>query len=146
MIRPDLVQSGLIAHLKTKTAVTDLLSSTGDIKEDQWQGRDFVYPAIRFGNIALIPQTDNSCELYSLDLAWYVFSEKPSSWEADKISGIINAELNNAQFSVSVTDGDGEIYDLQFYLRTIQIQPAERIDERTWKSVVVQIGRVSNPT
>lgn len=137
-MRPDLVQSALIGYLKTKTEVTTLLTTdTNEIRENQWQGRDFSYPAIRFHNVSLKPDTRGNCNSFLAEITWMVFSEKPSSWEADKISGIISQVLHDKQF----------MYEgILIYLRTINISPADRKDERTWQSEVRMSGSVSQPT
>lgn len=138
MIRPDLVQSAAIAYLKTIPEIIAELSSDitlgVEIREDQWQGRDFIYPAIRLMNISLKPSSSTNCGLYEIQMNWIVFAEEPSSWRSDKIAGIISSVLHNKQWSNS---------NLLFYLRTLDITPAIRKDERTWQSVVQMIGTVS---
>lgn len=135
-MRPDLLQSALIAYLKTKTEVTTLLvRDDAEIREDQWQGRDFVYPAIRFNNISLRPDFSGNCNLYNLEVSWLVYSEEPSSWEADKIAGIISLVLHNKQI----------VYEnISIYLRTLEVRSANRKDERTWQSEVKMLGVCSN--
>ena len=48
MIDNDDIQAGLVAYLKAQTTtIVALLDSSGEIKEDQWQGTTFLYPAVR---------------------------------------------------------------------------------------------------
>ena len=134
-MRPDLIQSALIAYLKTKTEVTSLLvRDDAEIREDQWQGRNFVYPAVRYNNLALRPDISGNCNLFNIELSWLVYSEEPSSWEADKIAGIISLVLHDKQIVYSGTS---------VYLRTMEIRPADRKDERTWQSEVKMLGTCS---
>lgn len=131
-LRNDLVQGALIDYLKTKTDVTNLLTTANEIREDQWQGRDFVYPNIRCRLISNVPFDD--CNLADITLSWEVYSEEASSYQADKICGKIRTVLHNKSF-----DSNG----LHFNLRSTDLIPAIRSDEKTWRSEALFTGNVS---
>lgn len=127
------VQAALVAYLKSKTVLVSELSTTEDIKEDQWQGTEFIYPAVRVRIISSIPKEVN-CDWWEITLGIQVFSEQASSEEADEIAGIINTVLHNKGFTSQ---------SLHFYLRTTNLVPAIRSDTRTWRSEVLMSGMVS---
>lgn len=131
--RPDLVKQGLIDYLQSKTEVTSELSSSDEIRENQYQSTEFVYPNIRLDG-SMIPEENANCNRYSLDISWLVFSEEASSAQANKIAGIISNVLHGKSFSQG---------GLQFSLTTTDIAFASRRDERTWIATVRQRGLVS---
>ena len=47
MIGNHILQASLIADLKAASAITTLLASSGEVRELQYQGADFAYPALR---------------------------------------------------------------------------------------------------
>jgi len=133
-LRNDLVQGALIDYLKTKSDVTDELKTPGsdEIREDQWQGRDFDYPCIR---LRLISNTiDTDCNRNNITLSWEAYSEESSSYEADRISGIIRSVLHNKSFSQN---------GLHFSLWSTDLVPAIRRDKRTWRSECLMRGTVT---
>jgi len=133
-LRNDLVQGALVDYLKTKSDVTDLLpsASSDEIREDQWQGREFDYPNIRCRLISNI--IDELCNKAAITLSWEVYSEEASSYEADKICGKIRTVLHSKSFSSN---------DLHFNLRATNLVPAVRRDEKTWRAEVLMSGNVS---
>jgi hypothetical protein len=46
---PETFQSAWISSLKSKTAITSLLANAREIREIEWQGTDFDFPAVRVG-------------------------------------------------------------------------------------------------
>jgi hypothetical protein len=140
MKRNDEVQEALIAYLKSKTAIAAEVTfvdedgnSVIDIREDQFQGQSYSYPNIRLRLISNDPIDDN-CQHSLATYSWMVFSETPDSLQADYIAGIINAQLHDRQFSSN---------SIAFTSRTTSLVPAVRIDQRTWRSEVIQNAVVS---
>ena len=131
-IRNDQVQAALVAYAKGKSNITDQVTAD-EVREDQWQGTEFTYPNIRIRMIDNAPVAGKGCR-QDLELSWMVFTEDSSSLEADKIAGIISTELHTRQFSSN---------NFAFGLRTTNVVPAIRIDERTWRSEVLMSGTVS---
>jgi hypothetical protein len=135
-IRNDELQSTLVAYLKTIVAITNLLvtedNSIGskEIREDQWQGDNFFYPNIRVRIIGNVPDCPGS----DFTVSFMAFSQDFSSWEADKIAGIIGTSLNDKSFS------QGGIF---IHLRTTNLIPAVRSDLHTWRAECLMQGRAT---
>lgn len=134
MLRNDEIQTALIAKLKGNATIVALLSSSEDIKEDQWQGADFIYPAVRLQLNSNQPLAGGDCRHLRIGLSILVFSESDNSLEADKIAGIINNELHEKQFSSN---------GIAISLRTTNLIPAVKSDVRTWRSQILMTGIAS---
>ena len=128
----DEIQAALLAYIKSKTSITSVITST-EMREDQWQGTTFTYPAIRIRMISNVPSNTN-CNYNNISVSIMVFTEDASSQNDDKIAGIINETLHDKSF---VSNG------IAFYLRTTNLIPAFRSDIRTWRSEVLMNGIVS---
>ena len=129
MLSNDAIQSSIVAYLKSVTTITARIVST-EIREDQWQGRDFVYPNIRVRMISNNPKEPH-CGLSNISLSIMVFTEDASSHNADEIAGIINNAIHGKSFTSS---------GINLGLRTTNLVPAYRSDERTWRSEVLISG------
>jgi hypothetical protein len=143
MPRNDEIQSALVAYLKTVPAVTNLLmtvdnpTGTSEIREDQWQGTEFDYPNIRVRMISNVPLGNNyECAKSTFTVSFMAFSQDYSSWEADKIAGIISTSLIGKSF----TQGS-----ISIYLRTTNLIPAVRSDTHTWRAECLMQGTASKP-
>jgi hypothetical protein len=116
---------GIIAYLKSRTAITSLLYNDDpeEIKEFMWQGTVANYPGARLRiNPPVVPFAN--CNLINFSASVLVFSEKDSSAEADYIAGIIANTLRGAAFHSS---------GIAFTSRVTNLVPAIRQDERTWR-------------
>lgn len=133
MISNATVQAGLITYLKSKASVTVLLANTNgvEIREDQWQGNQFYYPAVRVRLDVQIP--DANCNMATMLIAIQCFSEADSSREADVIASAVNDVLHEKQF----TSGD-----VRYMLYSEGLVPAIRQDEQTWRSEALFRTRV----
>lgn len=129
MIRNDQIQTGIVSYLKGVATITAELSTSAEIREDQWQGRDFIYPNIRVRLISNSPQKDNrdGCD-HRVSIGIQVFSEQDSSQQADRIAGIIGTVLHGRSFSAN---------SLSFHSVVTNLVPAVRSDIRTWRSEVL---------
>lgn len=137
MFSDELIQADLIAKLKTLTSATSLLGDgVSGIKEAQWQGDTFLYPAVR------LDLEDNRyyfdeqarCNLTEIKFSVYVFSEERSSKQCSQIKGLLEAGLTGVGFS-----GTNARY---IELRLVDNVPAIREDERTWRSQLQYQTRV----
>jgi cytochrome c-type biogenesis protein CcmH/NrfG len=116
--------------LKADATINAQLSSIDEIRADQWQGSDFIYPNIRVRLISNRPLNSN-CNMTSITLGIQVYSEQDSEQEADRIAGIINNVLHGTSFIHS---------GIQIALTTTNLVPAIRSDARTWRSEVLMSG------
>ena len=128
------IQAAILAKLQSEAEVLAELSDTDEIREDQWQGTTFSYPAIRINLIFNRPIESTSCKGTQIRVGFEVYSEDASSQEADRISGIIQDALHDTPFSQA---------GLLIALRTNDLIPATRSNMRTWKSEVLMNGIVN---
>jgi hypothetical protein len=132
MIDNEDIQETIIARLKADATLVALLTNGGanEIREDQWQGRDFAYPCIRVDIVRQTPLLDmGPCEWSRLDFIIQCFSEKDSSLEVMQISSAIKASLHKKHFS-----GTG----FRFFLcKVTSLDGPKRTGERVWRSPVV---------
>lgn len=138
MQRNDLIQSAIVAYLKSQATVLAELKDTNEIREDQWQGSTFTYPNIRVRLISNIP-LENNCDGSTVVMSILAFSEESSSHEADKIAGIINMALCGSN-----EKGKSFVYQsIRFSTFPNNLIPAIRQDKNTWRSEVLIRATVS---
>ena len=131
-IRNNTIQAAFVAYLKSKIALTSVLANANEIRENTWKGTEFKYPNVR------VDLTDNKpgdigCP-QGIGVTLQVFSEKPSSLEADDIAGIIVDILHGIQFKQGT---------LNIALDATNVKPAIAIGETLWRSDVIMSGWVS---
>ena len=93
----ETAQAAWIAYLKSKTQLTSLLSSSLQVKETQYQGDVFDYPAVRV-SIDYFPSV-NGCGTDDIDVFIDVFSEEKSSKQAAHIAAVLNTILQKHPFT-----------------------------------------------
>lgn len=127
MISNNIIQAALIAKLKADSAIVASLDNSSQIKEAQWQGTDFSYPAVRL-NIGTQSNDRRSpfCNFGYVPFTIRVFSEMKSSMEADTIMGLINTQLHG-----SYAIGTGMILN---NIECLGLIGAIRIGEQLWQS------------
>lgn len=134
------IQKNVVAHLKTITTLiaelTAFDSSADEIRENEWQGTEFVYPNIRVRMIRNIPDGDTAdCNGSQVEVGIMVFTQDYSSLEADKIAGIISSSLHGKTYIAN---------NVELFLRTTNIIPAVRSDRTTWRSECLMLGHAAN--
>jgi len=124
MLSNNEIQAAWVAYLK---ANANIIAQVGieEIREDNWQGREFTYPNIRVRLISNEPEAGRDCNLHSVIISTMVFSEDPFSRQADTITGIINDELHDYQFVSN---------NISFGVRSSNLVPALRSDANTWRA------------
>lgn len=129
MISNATIQKALIAKLKANSALTTLLGGDTEVREQQWQGRDFTYPAIRVNLIQQLPMFSmDPCSWFSLTFSVYSLSEDRSSYEADALASAVNDALHEKGWS---EESDG----FRFHkIRSIGLNSAVRMSERVWRA------------
>jgi hypothetical protein len=119
MISNDLIQAAIIAKLKADNTLVNWLSALdagAEIREAQWQGTVFVYPAVRVDLGTQVPLANGACHINESEIPFTVYSmsEADSSRQADILAGLVNSALFTKRISGSgwtslVIDSDGLI-------------------------------------
>jgi len=122
MIPNDELQKAILDYAKSKASILAKLSDTEEIREDQWQGREFSYPAIR---LRIIRNEPTECA-QEIEFSFEVFSEHSSSQQADDICGTINDEFHDKSFTSDGIRFTGVICS--------NLAPAIRENQRTWRA------------
>lgn len=92
------VKSAFLTHLKSEPTLTSALIISGtEMRESQWQGEAFTFPAVRL-SVDLMPSI-NRCGPDDADFIIEVFSAEKSSLQADTISGAIYKLLHGHPFT-----------------------------------------------
>lgn len=134
MISPDLVQKAIIEMLRADTTlVTALGGDTQRIAELEVQLQNFVYPKVGIDVQPQYPVGNGTDHLRLSTIHWMarVYSEKPSSKEANNILGLVA----NAHFNKQWTGTDDSNVP-QFYIIRIDlvggVDNAVRIADKLW--------------
>ena len=140
MISDELIQADLITKMKTFSNVTSLLpDGTSGIKELQWQGDTFLYPAVRLDleDNRIYYDEQLRCTLQEITFSVYSFSEERSSKQCSTIKGLLmNDFIGKSWSGVSVKF---------ISIRLNDNTPAIRQDERTWVSQFQLKSRIQAP-
>lgn len=95
------VQAAWVAHLRNQPTLVALLPSAANIKELQWQGDEWTYPAVRV-SVDFYPSINGCIPRASVFIS--VFSEEKTSKQASTIAGTIQRLIHRKPFtSVGVT-------------------------------------------
>lgn len=127
LITNNEIQAAIVTWLKSRTLITNEILDSDEIKEEQWQGTAYVYPAIRVRLISNKPENKQGC-VQPITLGIQVYTEDASSKNCDRIAGIIGKELHSKQFSAS---------GFLFGMFITDLVPAYRRDAQTWMSEVL---------
>jgi len=131
MLSDESIQADLITQLKSITTVTSLLpEGSSGIKEYQWQGDTFQYPAVRLDleDTGYEFDEQEKCRLYFAEFSIYIFSEERSSKQCSQVKGLLENHLTGRGWT-----GANAKYS-RIRLVTGGNVPAVRQDERTWRS------------
>ena len=138
MISPDLVQKAIIKMLQADTNLMSALNNDPNrIKELEYQGQDFSYPNIRVDIQPQYPIGDGVDRIKLSNIHWTnrIYSEQPSSQEANRILGlVVNAQFNKQWVGTDSNETPN------FYLVRIDlanIDNAVRISDKLWVATAV---------
>jgi hypothetical protein len=128
MISNDRIQATLITKAKAALSITTLLATAEGIKESQWQGKDFVYPAIRIklGTQDLTQGTN--CSTSNIPAIFECYTEDASSKKADVLAGAVANAFHGTTWSDKITGV--RIVSI----RIAGLTSAVREDINTWKA------------
>lgn len=137
MLSNDLIQAALITKLKANTALVAFLtaaSAGSEIREAQWQGREFTYPAVRVQVGTQMAGGNGPCYTTTGETPFtiYCYSEQDSSRQADQLAGLVDdallgLHLSGTGFRTGPVLSDGLI-------------KAVRTGERVWQATF--LGRM----
>lgn len=136
MISLSTVQEAFVTTLKADPTITVTLYDAHEIREDQWQGKDFTYPCIRVDVQSANPLTGANCadgEIFDIELL--IYSEQPSSKQCNDICALVVNKYHNKSFSSGALRFAGMVCTV--------LTAARRIDQQTWMSKVHLKGSVS---
>lgn len=139
-ISNDVIQADLIAFFKANVALVTAMTAVNseadatDIKEDQYVGRDFNFPAVR---IDVQRQTaineEDQCTNTRLLFTIWIYAEEGSSKNCDSIAGFVHSAVNRQYLA-------GTGYNIP--RMTGDLIGATRIEDRLWRASVVCRGNV----
>lgn len=138
MISDEVMQAAIIERIKTITSVTNLLGDgVNGVKEFDWQGDTFTYPAIRVDLETNEYSFDEQeqCKLQYAEFSIYVYSEERSSKQCSMIKGLLATALIGLGFRSSQNI-------LVQKPRLIDNVPVIRQDDRLWRSQLKLGSRV----
>lgn len=142
MIGIDIIQKAIIAEIKSKPAITSLVTNTDsvvEVREVYWNGTDFEFPAIRVAIHPALPSIEG-CEYTEFGFSVYVISESTSSKEATDIQTTVISNITNS-FSYSDGGTDYRIYGVR--IQNSGLIPPSRINLRLWENEVRYNGQIS---
>ncbi len=90
------VQAAWVAYLKSQITLTSLLANNSQVKESQWQGEIFSYPAVRV-SVDFFPSINGCIPRANVFIS--IFSEQKSSDEASTIAGVIQNLVHRKPFT-----------------------------------------------
>lgn len=135
MITNNQIQEALVARLRDNTrpeiiALHAALASDEEIRENQFQGTEFAYPAIRVSFAYLNPTENAPCrdDVFRSYFSVVAYSESTSSLEADNIAGLVAEALDEAMLD-----------EVDFKTGNISlgsVNAAIRIGPRLWRAEV----------
>jgi len=127
MISVSDIQAAFFTGLKAYTNIVTTVMLSDEIRENQWQGKDFIYPNIRIDMLPERPATQTNCEGNYVDVQFRVFSEQYSSKEANDIAVKIANKFHNKSLNLGT---------IRFMLVCSSLVPANRTDQKTWEAQV----------
>ena len=126
MIENPIIQADLLADLLAYSTLTAIIASAKEVREDQYQGVKFAYPAVRLALVQQKPIIETEqCDLARLSVVVRCYSEGASSKESDHIAGVVNRRWHRRNFH-----GTG----WYTWLRSEGLVGAIRVSERLWRA------------
>lgn len=129
MISNEILQKALIARMKVNTGIIAVLNGATEVREQQWQGRAFTYPAVRLALGTQAPRIEMEiCTWSRLSFSILCLSENRSSKQSDQLAGAVNTAFHKTAWTVAA---DG----FRFHqVRSAGLNSAIRMSERVWRA------------
>jgi len=100
VIPNQVLQKDIIADLKVYAPLISVITTGSAIKEDEYQGTTYVYPAVRVALARQAPyRIPELCDHMTLTFSIRVYSEQESSKEADTVIGVIAGHYHRHFFT-----------------------------------------------
>jgi hypothetical protein len=122
-----------MSYLKSQSSLVALLENNSQIKESQWQGEVFSYPAVRL-YIDYHPSLEG-CGPDNFDAYIDIFSEEKSSKEAQQIASVLEGILQKRPF---------EQNGIKVFMVWVKNVIHPKRDIYAWKSCLEIKGMVSS--
>ena len=132
----DEVQLALIERLKADTALVALLGTADQIKETEWQGAAFVYPAVRVENT--VKPNMAYCPPDDVDITIFCLSEQKSSKQCSKVAAAVAKVFHNKR-GETATNG----VKFVFSCVTSITYPKQQEGQSVWVSPVEIVAQVN---
>jgi hypothetical protein len=131
----DELQRAVIAKLKADTALTAELSSADQVKEDQYSGTVFTYPAVRVDIQRLDARSETEpCDLYVAIFTVRTYAQGAGSAPADSLAGLVRNSLHRQAIGSTVAA------NLAFRMERILLTgllAANRTQEHIWMAAAM---------
>lgn len=129
MIDTNLIQAALVAKLKANSPLITWLtqfSTQAEVRESQFQGREFLYPCVRV-ELGTQVEIGNPPCFSTVPFTVYSYSENDSSMQANVLAGfvtdaVLRDYVTDATWHSGLIAADGLI-------------AARRTSERVWQAV-----------
>jgi len=104
MVAFDLIQGAIVSKLKANVALLAYLtarSASQEVRETNWQGTEFTYPAVRANGRNMTPEGNAECRENHTLVAFEVhaLSEQDSSQECMELAALVVDALFGKQLS-----------------------------------------------
>jgi hypothetical protein len=131
----DEVQLALIERLKADTALVALLGTADQIKEKEWQGANFIFPAVRVEND--VSPNKPYCSPDDVVITIFCMSEQKSSKQCQMVMKEVATYLHGHPFNAS--------NGLKFvFIRvTLMPYPKQQEGQSVWISPIEIAAQVS---
>lgn len=136
MISLEAVQASIISLMKADAALVNRVGS--EIREDQWQGTEFSYPATRVELESGLHYTRDQCRNTHSRVRFRVrtYSEQSSSQLADVLAGMVVSALLGNTLSGSGTDTTNPFYSGLIELAAPGQESAKQNPQNLWEARV----------
>lgn len=137
MIHNEIIQADIVASLQANATITTALMRYDDeggavnVKESQYQGTTFTYPAIRVRIQRQIPISNRGpCDHARLSFSILCLTEGGSSKDSDHLAGLVNDHFHGPNASI-IFKGTG----WNSYFRSTGLDSAMHTGEKLWMAV-----------
>lgn len=134
MIGPQTIQADIVTDVKGTASITSLLNTADEVRESEYQGRTFGYPAIRVAIVAQVPLPGpEPCDLTRLSFVLRVYTEGGSSRSNSQILEQVNNRYHRRLFDANTW---------RSVFRSVGLNNPTRASEKLWRGEAMFEGIV----